>query len=192
MRAASCQRTKKPSATPLLPYLRPCCLCPLSLVHPACHALQVELLVYLAHVGSFVPAQGAVVGLRDRILTRLPCCLIHCFLLACFTAGGAAGVSGACGQVWLVPALRAVVGLRDHTLTRLPCCLFHLSLGHLLCIHRRWRCWCIWHMWAALCQLSVQWWGCATASSRACPAAAWRQWRSMPAASRLTWARCGL
>ncbi|KAF6252313.1 muts domain V-domain-containing protein [Scenedesmus sp. NREL 46B-D3] len=35
---------------------------------------QVALLVYLAHVGSFVPAQRAVVGLRDRILTRLPCC----------------------------------------------------------------------------------------------------------------------
>ncbi|WIA22147.1 hypothetical protein OEZ85_004483 [Tetradesmus obliquus] len=35
---------------------------------------QVALLVYLAHVGSFVPAQRAIVGLRDRILTRLPCC----------------------------------------------------------------------------------------------------------------------
>lgn len=34
--------------------------------------LQVALLVYLAHVGSFVPARSAVIGLTDRILTRLP------------------------------------------------------------------------------------------------------------------------
>jgi len=34
--------------------------------------LQVALLVYLAHVGSFVPARCAVIGLTDRILTRLP------------------------------------------------------------------------------------------------------------------------
>lgn len=34
--------------------------------------LQVALIVYLAHVGSFVPAERAVIGLTDRILTRLP------------------------------------------------------------------------------------------------------------------------
>jgi len=34
--------------------------------------VQVALLVYLAHVGSFVPADSAVIGLTDRILTRLP------------------------------------------------------------------------------------------------------------------------
>lgn len=33
--------------------------------------MQVALLVYLAHVGSFIPAERAVVGLTDRILTRL-------------------------------------------------------------------------------------------------------------------------
>lgn len=34
--------------------------------------LQVALLVYMAHIGSFVPARSAVIGLTDRILTRLP------------------------------------------------------------------------------------------------------------------------
>lgn len=33
--------------------------------------IQVALLVYLAHVGSFIPADYAVIGLTDRILTRL-------------------------------------------------------------------------------------------------------------------------
>eukprot|EP00756_Hemistasia_phaeocysticola_P006666 Hpha_TRINITY_DN13943_c1_g1::TRINITY_DN13943_c1_g1_i3::g.35249::m.35249/K08741/MSH5; DNA mismatch repair protein MSH5 len=33
---------------------------------------QVAALVYLAHVGSFVPARAATVGLADRIFTRLP------------------------------------------------------------------------------------------------------------------------
>lgn len=32
---------------------------------------QVALIVYLAHVGAFVPAERAVVGLTDRIFTRL-------------------------------------------------------------------------------------------------------------------------
>ncbi|KAG0326787.1 MutS protein msh5 [Dissophora globulifera] len=32
---------------------------------------QVALITYMAHVGSFVPADSAVVGLRDKILTRL-------------------------------------------------------------------------------------------------------------------------
>lgn len=37
-----------------------------------CCALQVALIVYMAHIGSFVPARSAVIGLTDRILTRLP------------------------------------------------------------------------------------------------------------------------
>ncbi|KAG0305462.1 MutS protein msh5 [Dissophora globulifera] len=32
---------------------------------------QVALITYMAHVGSFVPADSAIVGLRDKILTRL-------------------------------------------------------------------------------------------------------------------------
>ncbi|KAK1638161.1 muts domain V-domain-containing protein [Colletotrichum phormii] len=32
---------------------------------------QVALIVYLAHIGSFVPATGATVGLTDQILTRI-------------------------------------------------------------------------------------------------------------------------
>ncbi|UNI15285.1 hypothetical protein JDV02_001828 [Purpureocillium takamizusanense] len=32
---------------------------------------QVAIIVYLAHVGSFVPADGAVIGLTDKILTRI-------------------------------------------------------------------------------------------------------------------------
>jgi DNA mismatch repair protein MSH5 len=31
----------------------------------------VALIVYMAHVGSFVPAASATVGLCDRILTRI-------------------------------------------------------------------------------------------------------------------------
>ena len=34
---------------------------------------QVGLIVYLAHIGCFVPAQHAEVGLTDRILTRMVC-----------------------------------------------------------------------------------------------------------------------
>lgn len=37
----------------------------------SCYAKQVALIVFLAHVGSFVPAEEAVVGLTDRIFTRL-------------------------------------------------------------------------------------------------------------------------
>jgi DNA mismatch repair protein MSH5 len=36
-----------------------------------CMPMQVGLLVYMAHIGSFVPADSCVVGLTDRILTRL-------------------------------------------------------------------------------------------------------------------------
>lgn len=32
---------------------------------------QVALIVFLAHVGSFVPAQAAVIGINDKILTRV-------------------------------------------------------------------------------------------------------------------------
>lgn len=32
---------------------------------------QMGLIVYMAHVGSFVPAEHAIVGLTDRILTRI-------------------------------------------------------------------------------------------------------------------------
>ncbi|KAG0641233.1 muts domain V-domain-containing protein [Tuber brumale] len=32
---------------------------------------QVALIVYMAHIGSFVPAKGAVIGLTDKILTRI-------------------------------------------------------------------------------------------------------------------------
>lgn len=32
---------------------------------------QVALIVYLAHVGSFVPAAEAVIGVTDKILTRI-------------------------------------------------------------------------------------------------------------------------
>jgi DNA mismatch repair protein MSH5 len=34
---------------------------------------QVGIIVYLAHIGSFVPAQKAKVGLTDRIVTRMVC-----------------------------------------------------------------------------------------------------------------------
>ena len=37
----------------------------------SCYAKQVALIVFLAHTGSFVPAKSAVVGLTDRIFTRL-------------------------------------------------------------------------------------------------------------------------
>lgn len=32
---------------------------------------QIALIVYLAHIGSFVPAESAVIGLTDKILTRI-------------------------------------------------------------------------------------------------------------------------
>lgn len=32
---------------------------------------QVALIVYMAHIGSFVPAEGACIGLTDKILTRI-------------------------------------------------------------------------------------------------------------------------
>ncbi|KAF8938585.1 MutS protein msh5 [Dissophora ornata] len=32
---------------------------------------QVALIIYMAHIGSFVPAESAVIGLTDKILTRL-------------------------------------------------------------------------------------------------------------------------
>ena len=38
----------------------------------SCYAKQVALIVFLAHMGSFVPAESATVGLTDRILTRIP------------------------------------------------------------------------------------------------------------------------
>jgi hypothetical protein len=32
---------------------------------------QIALIVYMAHIGSFVPADAAVIGLTDKILTRI-------------------------------------------------------------------------------------------------------------------------
>ena len=32
---------------------------------------QVALIVYMAHIGSFVPAEEAIVGITDKILTRV-------------------------------------------------------------------------------------------------------------------------
>lgn len=32
---------------------------------------QVALIVYMAHIGSFIPAESAVIGLTDKILTRI-------------------------------------------------------------------------------------------------------------------------
>jgi hypothetical protein len=80
-------------------------------------ALQVALLVYLAHVGSFVPAQRAVVGLHDRILAHLPCCLFRSF-------------PGLALQVALLMYLAHVGSasssdqLPNRIFTRLPCCMF--------------------------------------------------------------------
>lgn len=34
---------------------------------------QVGIIVYLAHIGCFVPAQHAEIGLTDRIITRMVC-----------------------------------------------------------------------------------------------------------------------
>ena len=40
--------------------------------HPdsVCH-LQVAVIVFMAHIGSYVPAEAAVIGLTDRIFTRI-------------------------------------------------------------------------------------------------------------------------
>ncbi|KAF9425765.1 MutS protein msh5 [Podila epigama] len=35
---------------------------------------QVALITYMAHVGSFVPAEAAIIGITDKILTRLQTC----------------------------------------------------------------------------------------------------------------------
>lgn len=32
---------------------------------------QVALVVYMAHIGSFVPADAAIIGITDKILTRI-------------------------------------------------------------------------------------------------------------------------
>ncbi len=37
----------------------------------SCYAKQVALIVFLAHVGSYVPASEAIIGMTDRIFTRL-------------------------------------------------------------------------------------------------------------------------
>eukprot|EP01026_Neomeris_dumetosa_P069295 TRINITY_DN68390_c0_g1_i5.p1 TRINITY_DN68390_c0_g1~~TRINITY_DN68390_c0_g1_i5.p1 ORF type:complete len:389 (+),score=36.89 TRINITY_DN68390_c0_g1_i5:144-1169(+) len=37
----------------------------------SCYAKQVALIVYLAHIGSYVPADEAMIGITDRIFTRL-------------------------------------------------------------------------------------------------------------------------
>ena len=47
----------------MLPCLLPCWSAPLQ--------KQVALIVFLAHTGSFVPADEAIIGLTDRIFTRI-------------------------------------------------------------------------------------------------------------------------
>ena len=37
----------------------------------SCFLKAVGIIVFLAHVGSFVPAEAAVVGLTDRMFTRM-------------------------------------------------------------------------------------------------------------------------
>ena len=37
----------------------------------SCYAKQVGIIVLLAHLGSFVPAEEAIVGVTDRIFTRI-------------------------------------------------------------------------------------------------------------------------
>ena len=39
-------------------------------IYPHIHT-QVGLIVYMAHIGSFVPAEGAKIGLMDSLFTRL-------------------------------------------------------------------------------------------------------------------------
>jgi hypothetical protein len=94
-------------------------------------------------------------------------CLV-CIRTAYFgcSAGCAAGVSGTCAL--LCGSTSSSDQLPTCIFTRLPCCLFHWLHW---AMHCRLRCWCIWHMWAALCQRSKQWWGCPTASLPAYPAA---------------------
>ena len=43
------------------------CSCPVKI---SC-SIQVGLIVFLAHVGSFVPAEGARIGMVDQIFTRI-------------------------------------------------------------------------------------------------------------------------
>ena len=43
-----------------------------SLSGKSCYAKQVALIAYLAHVGSYVPAEAAVVGLVDAIFSCIP------------------------------------------------------------------------------------------------------------------------
>ena len=35
------------------------------------HLKQIALIVYMAHIGSYVPAEQATIGLTDKILTRI-------------------------------------------------------------------------------------------------------------------------
>ncbi len=44
---------------------------PIQLPLHCLHYSQVGLIVFLAHVGSFVPASHCVMGLTDRILVRI-------------------------------------------------------------------------------------------------------------------------
>ena len=37
----------------------------------SCYAKQVGIITLLAHVGSFVPAEEAIIGVTDRIFTRI-------------------------------------------------------------------------------------------------------------------------
>ncbi|KAF5825467.1 muts domain V-domain-containing protein, partial [Dunaliella salina] len=37
----------------------------------SCYAKQVAIIAYMGHLGSFVPAESAVIGLADRIFTRV-------------------------------------------------------------------------------------------------------------------------
>lgn len=37
----------------------------------SCYLKQVGIIVYLAHIGSFVPCEQAIIGLTDKILTRI-------------------------------------------------------------------------------------------------------------------------
>lgn len=41
------------------------------------------LIVYLAHIGSFVPAERARIGLTDRIMTRIARYLLFLQILCC-------------------------------------------------------------------------------------------------------------
>ena len=42
-----------------------------AIVWPCICVSQIGLIVYLAHVGSFVPAEAAKIGLMDGIFTRI-------------------------------------------------------------------------------------------------------------------------